>query len=339
MITVAIPLYNTEKYIRQCLISVLEQSYKDIEILIINDCCTDNSIDEINSIISEKTSPITIRIVNQERNMGVAMARNRAIIEAKGEFIYFMDSDDPITPDCIEKLHSAISQYHANFAIGSICYCREDNQNNKKEDAYEKAIIKSNEEFFRYKYAYTNHTLFGFSVCNTLFDINFLRKNNLVFRPVKRGEDHIFFLEMMPKITSCVVLSNITYFYIQRAGSLSSYEARQTIPAEEVVNSVNNLKIEWDIIKQWQDNKYFPEILFHHLREAIWQVISIMRKKNRFVPFFPHEYVKYLCTHPLSLKKILKLKRKRLFNITFYAFSCLPYKIQELLLTIYVKRT
>lgn len=338
MITVAIPLYNSEKYIRQCLTSVLKQSYKDIEILIINDCCTDNSIDVINSIISENPSPITIRIVNQEKNMGVGMARNRAIKEAQSDYIYFMDSDDTITPDCLEKLYNAISQHHSDMVIGSFCYCNEDN-NSKKNNIYEGAIITNNNDFFRYKYAYTEDALFGFSIFNTLFNVRFLQENNLLFRSLRRGEDHIFFLDMMAILSSCVILPDITYNYIQRAGSLSSFEARQTIPAEEVVKSVNNLKIEWDIIQQWQDNEYFPEIVFHHLREAIWQVISIMRKKNKFVPFFPHECVKYLCTHPLSLKNILKLKRKRLFNITFYAFSCLPYKIQELLLTIYVKRT
>lgn len=339
MITIAIPLFNSEKYIRQCLISVLAQTYQDIEVLIVNDCSTDNSIGVINTIIAETPhNPIQIRVVNQDKNQGVAMARNRAIMEAKGDYIYFMDSDDSITHDCIEKLYNAVIQHHSNFAVGSICYCNEANYNNKKNDSYEKAIITTNEDFFRYKYAYTSHTMFGFSIFNTLFNIDFIRKNKLFFRPLRRGEDHIFFLEMMPKIKSCIILPDITYYYLQRAGSLSCYEARQIIPAEEVEQSVRNLRIEWDIIQQWKDNYYFPEILFHHLREAIWQVQSIIRKKDKFEPYFPLDCVKYLCSHPLSLNKILKLKRKKAFNILFFIFSCLPFTMQFFLLTIYVKR-
>lgn len=244
MITIAIPVYNTEKYIRRCLESVLSQTFQNLEILVINDCCTDSSIEIVKSIEKENKTPIQIRIINQEENKGIAAARNRAILEAKGEFFYFLDSDDLIVPNCMEILHNAIQTYKSEFVIGSYCYYKENECNNKKDAIYEYGEIKSNEDFFRYKYAYTKHALFSIYIWNILFNINFLKRHHLLFKPVRRGEDHIFFLEMMPRITSCIILPNVTYHYIQRKGSLSMYSYRNLIPTKEIDESIDRFKQE-----------------------------------------------------------------------------------------------
>lgn len=338
MITIAIPLYNAEQYIKRCLESVLSQTFQDIEVLVVNDCCTDNSLEIIQSIIQENKTPIHIRIINQEKNQGVALARNRAIQEAKNGFIYFLDSDDKITPDCIEILQKTILETHSNFVVGSYCYYNENKALEKKNAVHEYGLIRSNEEFFKYKYAYTKNALFGIYIWNILFDLDFLRNHHCQFRPLRKGEDHIFFLELMPYITSCVVLPNVTYHYIQRENSLSNYNTRDLIPAQEVERNVFNLKSELEIIQNWKDNYYFPEIIFQQIRDAIWMVLSIMRKKSAIEPYFPHSCVQFLCTHPLSLKQILHFKRKRKFHLAFYAFSCLPLFLQEFLLEQYTKR-
>ena len=338
MITIAIPLYNTEKYIQRCLDSVLSQTFRNIEILVINDCCTDHSIEIVKSIIQKNNTPIQIRILNQEKNQGVALARNRAIQEAKGEFVYFLDSDDKITPNCIELLQNTIVKTHSNFVMGSYCYYNENTPNDKKNAIHEYGSILSNKDFFKYKYAYTKNALFTIYIWNTLFDITFLRNHQLKFKPLRKGEDHIFFLELMPYITSCVILPDVTYHYILRGDSLSNYKTRNSIPAKEVEDSVHNLECEMKIVLEWKNNYYFPEIIYQQIRDAIWMLLSIIRKKSIIEPYFPHESIRFLCKHPLSFKQILTLKRKRMFHITFYIFSCFPLFLQEFLVEQYMKR-
>ena len=337
MITIGIPLYNSEKYICRCLNSILSQTFQDIEVLIVNDDCTDNSIERIQSIIKGNNTSIQIRVINQEKNLGVAIARNRAMEEAKGDYIYFLDSDDMIPPNCIEILNKTILENSCNFVVGSFCYYNENNELNKKNAIYEYYHINSNQDFFKYKYAYTKHSLFAIFVWNILFDINFLRSHNFKFKELRKGEDQIFIMELMPYITSCIILPNITYYYIQRSDSLSNYNIRTEIDTNEVIYNVNTLKYKLDIINKWNDNYYYPEIIYQQIRDAIWMLLSIFEKKAIIKPYFPHNCIKFLCKHPLPLNQIFRLKRKRMFHITFYLFSIMPLYIQEFALEFYIK--
>lgn len=107
LISVIIPVYNNEKYFERCILSVVNQSYKNIEIIIINDCSTDN----VKTII-DKYKKIDKRISNyeNEKNMGVGYTRNRGLDLAKGKYIYFLDSDDYIEEKCLELLYKSISR-------------------------------------------------------------------------------------------------------------------------------------------------------------------------------------------------------------------------------------
>ena len=104
MISVVIPLYNKEKQIARTLQTVLNQTYQNFEIVIVNDGSTDGSVDEVLRISDSR-----IRLVSQE-NGGVSAARNRGIDEAKGEYIAFLDADDLYCPELIENIALYASQ-------------------------------------------------------------------------------------------------------------------------------------------------------------------------------------------------------------------------------------
>ena len=95
MISVITTVYNIEKYISECIESILKQSFTDFELIIINDCSTDNSLNIVNSY-AEKDN--RIRVINNEKNLGCGMGRYIGINEAKGDFIAFIDGDDYVTP-------------------------------------------------------------------------------------------------------------------------------------------------------------------------------------------------------------------------------------------------
>ena len=98
-ISVVIPVYGVEKYIRQCLESIINQTYKNLEIIVVNDGTKDNSM----KIVEEYLSDERIKIINKQ-NGGLSSARNRGMEEATGKYIFFVDSDDWIELNTIEIL-------------------------------------------------------------------------------------------------------------------------------------------------------------------------------------------------------------------------------------------
>ena len=120
-VTVGMPVYGVEKYIRKCMLSVLNQTFKDdIEILAIDDLGPDKSIDIIKELQESHPRGKNIRIITQPQNMGCWAARNRILEEAQGEYIFLLDSDDYISEDCIEKLYQQAIEHNAEAVYGSV---------------------------------------------------------------------------------------------------------------------------------------------------------------------------------------------------------------------------
>ncbi|MBE6445200.1 MAG: glycosyltransferase family 2 protein [Alphaproteobacteria bacterium] len=116
-ISVIIPCYNQEDYIAECLDSVLKQTFNDYEVIIVNDGSTDNSEDIIKKYTTQNNK---IRLINQA-NQGVVVARNNAIDHASGIYVYPLDADDIITPDCLQKLYDVISTTNYRVVASEVC--------------------------------------------------------------------------------------------------------------------------------------------------------------------------------------------------------------------------
>ena len=137
-VSIIVPVYNAEAFIADCINSVLAQTEQNWELILVDDCSTDNTVDIITNYINEtRQEPLrngindayeTLRYENQrggivtflrqERNQGPSAARNRGIREARGEYVFFLDADDTITPDCIELLYGLATQHDADYVQG-----------------------------------------------------------------------------------------------------------------------------------------------------------------------------------------------------------------------------
>ena len=128
MVSIIIPVYNVEEYIEECLKSILAQTYKDIELLIVDDGSTDNSL----GLIREYENKFKkIRIFTQQ-NKGVSEARNLALNYVSGEFVLYIDPDDFLEPNMIEKMVNKAEKYNSDITIcGYYLYYSKDNANNK----------------------------------------------------------------------------------------------------------------------------------------------------------------------------------------------------------------
>jgi glycosyltransferase involved in cell wall biosynthesis len=110
-VSIIVPIYNIQDYVVDCINSIIAQTFiGKIEVLLIDDCCKDNSISLIQNLLSKYTGNITFKIIKHETNKGLSAARNTGIEHATGTYIYFLDGDDYIYPHCIEKLVNSIEQ-------------------------------------------------------------------------------------------------------------------------------------------------------------------------------------------------------------------------------------
>ena len=110
-VSVVVPMYNAEKFIRSCVDSALNQTMKNVEVIIVDDCSPDNSLNLCREIYGSNDR---VKIIQQPKNTGVGAARNRGIKEASGEYIAFLDSDDEIMPEHLQKMFTAAKEHDAD---------------------------------------------------------------------------------------------------------------------------------------------------------------------------------------------------------------------------------
>lgn len=111
-ISIIVPVYNVEPYIRECFSSIVAQTYKgEIECIFVDDCGQDRSVEILEELTADYHGTISFFVIHHEHNKGLSGARNTGIRHATGDYLYFLDSDDTITPDCIERLVALAVKY------------------------------------------------------------------------------------------------------------------------------------------------------------------------------------------------------------------------------------
>ena len=211
LISVIVPIYNVAACLPRCLDSILAQTYTNLEILLVDDGSSDNSL-EICQTYAAKDPRIR---VSHQANQGVSAARNAGLAQAQGEYISFVDPDDWLAPQALARLCEAIQAAQASVAWGDFTYAY-DNGADKFPPAVlcagESAVL-SPEEFIC---AASPRSDFG--VCNKLFARQLIAAAR--FNPqYTQGEDLAFLTELLPKIHSVVYVNKKIYFYYQRPHS------------------------------------------------------------------------------------------------------------------------
>ena len=236
-VTIGIPVFRAYDYINSTMQSVLNQTYSSIEFLIIDDCGNDGTIGVVEEFQKDHPRGKDIRILRNEKNMGVSFCRNRIIDEAMGQFLYFMDSDDTIEPFTIQILIDAVRRTHSQIAYGS--YEIIDLVNNSPVQKYQKADIQLTGDGELAMYAFSHINVFHVSVCNNLVNLDFLRQTGIRFINAHYWEDMAYTTELVTKITRAVLLSNITYHYMWRPDSLSHYQNREHLHKDEIMDNIS----------------------------------------------------------------------------------------------------
>lgn len=319
-VTIGIPVYRSEAYIRRALESALNQTYPSIEFLLIDDAGGDGAIAIIQEMQQTHQRGADIRIISHDSNWGVSASRNQMIEEAKGEYLYFMDSDDRIAAHTISLLMQNCRQYEAEVVFGS----------------YEKIEISGELIVCQYpslqllgkdklaEFAYRKYGGIQASACNYLVKTSLLRENHLRFIDTNYWEDLAFTFDLVTYISRAVLLPDITYTYMCREGSLSHYQQRKAISKKEVmqgVKAINHLK---DTSSLLYDKEYYSNRCYNIIMSDFYIACTILRQRNRIQPSFTNHEIKTLMNHPATWKQISTFRKSRLKNQCLYLFGRLP---------------
>ena len=214
-VSIIIPVYKVEKYLSRCLDSVLNQTFTDFEVILVDDCSPDKS-GEICDEYAKKDS--RIKVIHREKNGGLSVARNSGLAVACGEFISFIDSDDHVTSDYLEKLLRMAKENGAD--IVHCGYYEDVNGNIKTSTAAtdgDKGVVTS-KQAFGYLYGDYESNVLNFMVWNKLFTRSSI--DNLLFAEGLKSEDCIFVSQAIMQ-SKKVYISNVPlYYYFTRDDSI-----------------------------------------------------------------------------------------------------------------------
>lgn len=291
-ISVIVPVYNVENYISKCLDSILAQTHSDLEIICVNDGSTDGS----GRVLDEYALCDSRVKVYHKENGGVSSARNLALLNATGEYIGFVDSDDYISSDMYSSLLSAIEEKNADIAECSIAYVSEEGDvKNGVTRSYsfdnQRDLLKA---FFLKDIGIINCTkLFRADICTDLkFDETYAI-----------GEDSLFLYQCLKNAKKIVGIDKVGYYYLQRGDSVM----------HNVIDE-KRLKL-FEIVDSWlEENKRDKELYAAVVkRDAVLSVFimeSALKNKDENTAV-----IKMLRTRVLKHKKIILTNKN--FSIKF----------------------
>lgn len=223
-VSIIIPCYNVERYISECLDSVLKQTFKDMEIICVEDCSADKTKDILTTYAKKHKN---IKIICNKTNQGLAISRNIGVGQSNGKYVYFLDSDDSISSDCIEKLYDKIKHDKCDLVMGGISVY--------PEDKHDKNIVTKSEylqkwvnfkKFTDLKITEQNacdyYTQLHCCAVNKLYKKSFLTDNGICF--INKNcfhEDNGFWLKILASNPVISGIESKTYFYRIRPKSIT----------------------------------------------------------------------------------------------------------------------
>lgn len=257
LVSVVVPVYNAEEYLEKCVESIIMQTYKNLEIILINDGSTDSSYRICNQLACKYEN---IEVINQE-NKGVSIARNIGMQNARGDYIFFVDSDDTIPEKAIQKLLEASVDADADMAIGRI---------SDKETI--PTGLFTGEEFLKLT---LDDNPVAYYACRILYKRLFLQDIEFP-EGVSVSEDSFFVFQCALKKPRVVIVNEIVYSYTVNLNSAS-----RTSFTKKKYDDICNLLDRKESVVYEEYNHLMPQ--FYHLKTKIQMMLltSLMGVKGK----------------------------------------------------------
>ena len=319
-VTIGIPVYNSEKYLKLSILSALNQTYNSYEILVVDDGSNDKSMNIIQQLVLSHPRGNSLRIISHTTNVGVSKSRNDIIDNAKGKYLFFMDSDDIISEGAIALMIQVIREYNAEICFGS--YEKIDIWGKKL--IYQYPFIHLNGEDQLAIFAYRKFAGIQASACNYIVKTSLLREKQHRFINTNYWEDYIFTFDLVTFVSHAVLLPNITYSYICHEGSLSQYQRRSLISKEEIMRNIEAI----DYLKQsslkLHNKVYYPNRCYNLVMMDFYIAFDIIIKGRDITPPFSNKEIKAILFYPWTFRQICSFRYSRLKNFFLFMLGKLP---------------
>ena len=254
-VSIIIPVFNAAPYIIRCLESVYNQTYKNLEIIIIDDCGVDESFKLISEYLTAEQYALT-QIIRHDINKGLSVARNTGINAATGEYVYFLDSDDYITSDCIESFILLVQKYNYPNAIFGSALVQPTNWNKTANiDANKPTIPEYSNDKRWIRSAFIKDNYIPITAWNKLIKRSHIIQHNLYFKEGIIYEDLLWNWILGNSLSIIVFNKKYTYYYCYSPNSITNKNY-----------GFRNIDSETSIIKELSKNIKFsyciPQIIY-----------------------------------------------------------------------------
>lgn len=297
-VSIIIPVYNVAPYIERCLDSIVAQTFQDIECILVDDCGTDNSVEIAQHYINNYYGKILFRFIHHKKNQGLSGARNTGIQEATSEWLYFLDGDDSIIPDCLTILFALQKKYpDADFVQGNLLnedggkshygfnhipeYC---NTPTTIEDLMLRRVITS--------------------AWNRLIRRSLLIENNIYF-PIGMIHEDMYWIYFLSKYVHAAAFTNIgTYIYFTNEDSIMTSANQST----RIKRFTSRLKASETYLMDIKTNNYQSHIRHQYL------AVNLLSCLTELIPLrSPKHWIRFW-------SYILQIGISNVRKFTFYRF-------------------
>lgn len=299
----------------------MSQTYKGVlECILVDDCGTDDSITIVNDILCTYCGPIIFQVLHHRYNRGLSAARNTGMKAATGDYIFFLDSDDEISPNCIEILAETLTEEQYDLVIGNICTIGDDSLHN-----YLRLKLADGEILHKNEIIHNYRKNWNMMAQNKLYNLSFIRQQHILFKEGLIHEDELWSFEIACVAKTLRAVQTNTYFYFIRNNSITAnsqkdikkkMEAMKTIVSEMTyflvsrrIFSISAYRIIQKFIddilrheqkdrtkfrstyQQLRQSAQFP--LYYRLHANRFDIIDIIHEIHYFLPPMVGGYYKY----------------------------------------------
>ena len=278
-VSVIVPMYNVERYIKICIDSILAQTFQDFEVIIVDDASPDNSYNICQKLYGDNEK---IRIVRHEKNEGLGPARNTGIEYARGEYICFVDSDDAILPNALEILYDAAEKSGAEIVHTSQYY--ETTQDDDKslnadkftleKDPHQVEGFITTDIFYRWENCWQHWE--DANGIRSMAVLNFCRRDIFEEYPLQFesiiSEDELFFFEVLTYVEKFFVINHPLYIYRRRENSIMKSKNPQRL-AQGILAflvSIDKMKFVMSRFSELRDESSLQEYFIYKLFDIFW---------------------------------------------------------------------
>lgn len=266
LVSIIIPVYNSEKYIKKTLESIIENGYFNFEVIVVDDGSTDNSV----SIIEEYLHKCGNITLYKQENLNAAIARNRGLEMASGEYVYFIDSDDILLPGMLGKMIDAMQSENSDIVIGNMSEIDSEGRKLAEHQFFEsKGISKAPMDFLNILPAPSNK----------LYKMSIIREKHICFGNVNIGQDLNFYLKYLGCCKNIAFLPESVYSWRTVGTGMTSSVNFNLLDITRCFRDVKRFYIKSDKASDYDD--FIRSVEFHHYYRQMDKQMRFSSRKIR----------------------------------------------------------